>query len=1253
LRCEERNLSLETNGTFLWASPGEVTVSDDAPTMLVIRLFGPLEVQINGTPLPRLRSRKGYWLLALLVLRGGQRVDRSWLAELLWPDSSPELAFLNLRSSLNDLRRALGTEAGRLHSPTKHTLCLDLAGTSVDLVDFDAAVTRGDPDSLTAAVGLYRGPLLEGCAEEWVLSERQGREQSLLRALEALAEQALAAGDAALAEQCLRRAVSVDRLREGAQRRLMEALAAGGNYAAALATYRELRHVLHRELNASPDPETQALFERIRSEAQRASQATAGPPSPSLAASAPASGHGGSGVLEPGVSGSKGTITLLLTDIEGSTRLWEAQPAAMEAALARHDHLAAAVIEEHEGTLIKQRGEGDSLFAVFPHALDAVKAALALQQAHQVEAWPEKIALRVRMALHTGDAVWRDGDYFGPAVNRCSRLRAAAHGGQILLSAATVELVRDQLDEAAGLRDLGECRLKDLIRPEHIYQLIAPGLPADSPPLMGLDTRPHNLPAQLTPLVGREHELAALRRVLQREEIRLVTLTGPGGTGKTRLALQVAAELIEQFADGAFFVDLAPLRDPALVISTIAQELGVRESGGMPLIESVKGYLRDKQLLLVLDNFEQVLAAGPVVTELLEAAPRLKALATSRALLRLRGEQEYPVPPLPVPDPKRLPPLAALSQYAAVELFIQRAVNARLDFAVTTENAPAVAEICHRLDGLPLALELAAARIRLFPPEALLSRLDRRLPLLTGGARDLPARQRTLRDTIAWSYDLLSEDEKLLFRRLAVFVGGWTIEAAEQVCSEAGETEIEVVDGLASLVEQSLVGQEEAEGEPRFGMLETIREFGLECLTASEESEAVRRQHAGYYLALAEAAQPHLTGPNLQAWLDRLEQERANLRAVLGWAVTTAASPAGREAAEIGLRLAAALSRFWHIRGDYTEGRGWLATLLGNCRDDGHRRAEVPPAVRARALSAAGSLAWPQGDGQAARSLLQQSLSLARELGDRPLAAHSLMALGLAYHQLGEFELAQRHLEESLVLCQELGDRRRIAMLHNNLGVLAREQGQYERARALLEEALRVAREEGAPQHMVLTVAQLGMLHMVAGDYPTALAYYQESMAAAEKHGDQRSLAIVHGWMGTLARCQRDLETARARYAESIRIQYPLGERTGLQEWITGMGCVEIISSEKTERGGEAAGRRLCRGLRLLGAAEAVRETTVRIIWSHDRPEYERCVAVARAALGEEAFAAAWADGRAMSLEEAVAYALKEPSQPEPNVATD
>jgi predicted ATPase/class 3 adenylate cyclase len=559
--------------------------------------------------------------------------------------------------------------------------------------------------------------------------------------------------------------------------------------------------------------------------------------------------------LDTATSTPTGTVTFLLTDIEGSTHLWEQHPEAMAAALARHDALAAALIQTHGGTLVKHRGEGDSLFAVFARVGDAVAAAAELQRALGAEAWPNTIPLRVRIALHTGDALLRDGDYFGPAVNRCARLRAAAHGGQVLLSAATQELVREQLPEGVHLRDLGECRLRDLTRPEQVFQLLAPYLPGDFPSLRTLDARPNNLPLQPTPLLGRERETAAVQGLLRRLDLRLVTLTGPGGTGKTRLGLQVAANLLDDFPDGVFFVDLAPIRDPDLVLSTIAQVLGVQESGGQPLLEALKAYLREKQILLLLDNFEQVIAAAPTVGELLSTCRGLKVLVTSREALRLRGEQEFPVPPLPVPDPKHLPPVEALCDYASVALFVQRAASARPDFGLTPENAAAVAEICQRLDGLPLAIELAAARVKLFGAEALLARLGSRLKVLTGGARDLPARQQTLRNTITWSYDLLEANEQRLFRRLSVFGGGWTVDAVEAVCNAEGDLGLDVLDGIVSLAERSLLQQlgEDAEGEPRFAMLETLREFGLECLESSGEAQAIRQRHANFFLVTGDS----------------------------------------------------------------------------------------------------------------------------------------------------------------------------------------------------------------------------------------------------------------------------------------------------------------------------------------------------------------------------------------------------------------
>jgi predicted ATPase len=529
------------------------------------------------------------------------------------------------------------------------------------------------------------------------------------------------------------------------------------------------------------------------------------------------------------------------------------------------------------------------------------------------------------MALHTGAAEERDGDYFGPPLNRLARLLSAAHGGQTLLSLSAQELVRDLLPVDVELRDLGEHRLKDLARPERVFELLTPELPAGFPPLRTLESRPNNLPMQPTPLVGREREVEDIRGRLLAAEVRLLTLTGPGGTGKTRLALQAAADLLDEFEDGVYFVALATLTDPALVASTVAQALDVRESGDQTLIESMKDYLSGKRLLLVVDNFEQVLTAAPLVGELL-SAPHFKVLVTSRIPLGVYGEHEYAVPPLSVPDPKRLPGLETLSHYEAVRLFIERARAAKADFAVTDENAPAVAEICARLDGLPLAIELAAARVKLLPPSAMLGRLGRRLKLLTGGARNLPERQRTLRGAIEWSHTLLDEGEKTLFYRMAVFSGGRTFEAVEAVCDAEGDLPVDALEGVSSLLDKSLLRQEEGpEGEPRFVMLETIHEFAREKLQESGESEVVGRAHTEYFLALAEEAELELVGPDQVSWMDRLEAEHDNLRAALS------RSP---EAGDSGsaLRIGAAVWHFWVVRGHFSEGRRWLAAGLSGGR---------------------------------------------------------------------------------------------------------------------------------------------------------------------------------------------------------------------------------------------------------------------------------------------------------------------------------
>ena len=579
-----------------------------------------------------------------------------------------------------------------------------------------------------------------------------------------------------------------------------------------------------------------------------------------------------------------GTVTFLFTDIEGSTRHWEQQPQAMSNALLRHDAIMRNAIEANGGYIFKTIG--DAFCAAFPTAPQALQAALDAQRALAAEQWPEMTGpVQARMALHTGSAEERGGDYFGPPVNRVARLLSAGHGGQTLLSEISSGLVRDVLSPGVTLRDMGEHRLKDLAQTEQIFQVLGPGLPSEFAPLKTLDNHPNNLPLQLTPFIGREKEVETVTERLLRPEVRLLTLTGPGGTGKTRLALQAAAELAEEFEQGVFFVDLAPITDPGLVGSEIAQALGVQEAPGRPISDTLKEHLRDRRMLLVLDNFEQVVQAAALVPQLMQAAPDIKFVATSRIRLQVRGEHEYSVSPLALPRRKPPPTIEQWTQYDAVCLFIERALALTPDFAITNSNAPAVAEICHRLDGLPLAIELAAARIKILTPQVMLTRLESRLKVLTGGQRDVPARQQTLRGAIDWSYDLLDEGEKQLFRRLAIFQGGRTLEAIEAICNAEGDLEIDVLDGVQSLVDKSLLRQEEGVGgEPRFVMLETIHEYARGKLEGGE-AEAMQRAHAAYYLQLAEETAPLLSRPEATTWFNRLDEEHDNIRAALRWSL--------------------------------------------------------------------------------------------------------------------------------------------------------------------------------------------------------------------------------------------------------------------------------------------------------------------------------------------------------------------------------
>ena len=872
-----------------------------------------------------------------------------------------------------------------------------------------------------------------------------------------------------------------------------------------------------------------------------------------------------------------GTVTFLFTDIEASTRLASTLGDRYGEVIATHHRLLREAIARHRGTDVST--EGDAFFAVFPSAVAAVAATAEAQKALAATTWPDGATVQVRMGLHTGEGNLGGDNYVGLDVHRAARIAAAGHGGQVLLSSSTRTLVAHDLPDDVVLRDMHEHRLKDLPAPEHLWQLEIAGLTTVFATLRTLDARPNNLPQSPTSLIGREDELKKIEQLLERR--RLLTLTGPGGTGKTRLALTTAHRLLSRFADGAFFVALEDATDRPTVASEVAGALGVREKPERDLEGSVKDYVRDRELLLVLDNFEQVIDSAPIVTELLAGAPRLKVIVTSREVLRLSDEQEFDVPPLRLPDPRNLPALAALSQYEAVALFIDRAIAVRADFAVTNDNAAAVAEICSRLDGLPLAIELAAARVNVLTPQAILDRLGRSLSLLTGGARDLSGRQQTLRGAIDWSYGLLEEAERTMFARLGVFAGGWTLAAAESVCNPTSELGVDTLDGVSSLSDKSLVHQVSAddEAESRFEMLQVIREFAHEKLQASDEAEQIALRHALDAVQLVEMAEPELVRTEMRRWQRKLRQEGENVRAALRWAIA-------RQETEIALRIAGPLWRYWQYWALIREGVSWLEQTLAL------PGAEEPTAHRARALNALGGLVYWQGDARRAGLLYAEALEIHRRVGDERSVAGALMDLTWASAAQGDGRGAFENGTQALEQYRRIGDEggvARVAAWMSAGAVIMNLGGSVEEAVAAGLADFQTARREGRAQDAAEALGSLGLIYKTAGEFPRALEYARAELRELHELGNI-------GRHGPFAKLLAKLELAVGRPDRAVRLA------TAAEKW------TEVLGGELPEA--------------LIGADNVVED--------------------ARPLLSPEEHARAVAEGQAMTLEEVVEYALEE-----------
>jgi len=911
----------------------------------------------------------------------------------------------------------------------------------------------------------------------------------------------------------------------------------------------------------------------------------------------------------PGAGQPTGTVTLVFTDIEGSTTLLQDLGDRYPEVLADHHRLIREAFARHGA--VERGSAGDGLYFVFPGARGAVQAAVDGQLAIAHHAWPDAIAVRDRMGLHTGEPRTGSEGYVGLDVHRAARICAAGHGGQILISQTTHDLIADELRPPMGVVDLGVQRLRSLDTPVRLYQVTGPGLAGHFLPLRTTEAPRNNLTLEVTSFIGREREIEQATRIL--EQSSLLTLTGPGGVGKTRVGRRLARLLLDRFEDGAWIVECGTLTDPALVLPSVVSTIGLTEPAGRSLLTAIVDHLKGKRLLLVLDDCDPVLAeCAELVEALVQSCSGIRVVVTSREALGVPGEAILPIASLATPEVSSTVVVRDLEAVDACRLFVERARAVQPTFVLTEQNGRSVAQLCRRLDGIPLAIELAAARVRALPVEQIAARLDDRFRLLTGGSRATVARHQTLRATIDWSYDILAEPERAVLRRLSVFAGGASLEAAESVCTGDPVDPAEILDVLSRLVEKSLVFTDPASTEARFRLLETVREYARGRLVEAGEGDVTLRRHRDWYLALVDEASPaFFHGPEPAEWLRRLDREHEDLRAALEWCLDQPNE--GRS----GLRIAAGLWRYWEIRGHLTEGRGWLARMVEAAGND-------VSALRADALTGAGNLAFMQGDYRAASTFHEASLALHREIGDRQSIAYAANNLANTAVQLGEHARARSLYEETVALVRELGDVRGVAFGSINLADVVAREGDIAAALDLQEGVLTSIRELGDRWMEAFAIDAFARAKSRAGDRDAARSLHVEALAILEEIGDRRGVARILTHLADLARSDGDTARARGLFRQSLAIRQDVGDMPGLASAMENLaGGVAIDDAEAAAH--------------LYGAAESLREAIRAMVPPQAAAAHDRNLADLESRLGTDRFEAARREGRLMTPNEALA----------------